>query len=208
MIRRQVPVASFPRWLVCPQCRLLAPIASGLFELVPDLYRPERAHYRHRNCYAKRAAPALPIRFLVACSRGHLDDLPWVDYAHRGQACASPELRFLEQGSGDEPSELAVVCTQCPAARSMAEVLDRTGPYVVACAGRRPHLRDYDPDGCQERMRVITLGASNTWFAALLSALTIPKPGDRLAQLVEENWALLSKAQSAVFITASELPVS
>jgi hypothetical protein len=26
-----VPVASFPRWLVCPQCRLLAPISSGLF---------------------------------------------------------------------------------------------------------------------------------------------------------------------------------
>src|SRR5205823_5598016 len=117
--------------------------SSGLFELVPDLYRPEGAHYRHRNCYAKRAAPALPIRFLSACSRGHLDDLPWVDYAHRGQPCASPELKFLEQGSGDEPSALAA-----------------------------------------------------------LSALTLPKHGDRLAQLVEEHWALLGKAQSAVFITA------
>ncbi len=27
-----VPVAAFPRWLVCTQCRLLAPIRSGLFE--------------------------------------------------------------------------------------------------------------------------------------------------------------------------------
>jgi hypothetical protein len=197
-----VPVASFPRWLVCPQCRLLAPISSGLFELVPHLFRPEKAHYRHRNCNAKKVSPAIPIRFLTACTLGHLDDFPWVDYSHRGQPCASPELRFLEQGSGDEPADLFVRCTQCPATRSMAEALDRNGPYAMACAGRRPHLRDFDPEGCQERMRVITLGASNTWFPAVRAALTLPRQVERLAQLVEENWALLSKAQSAVFITA------
>jgi hypothetical protein len=197
-----VPVASFPRWLVCPDCRLLAPISSGLFEIVPNLFRPESTHYRHRNCRSRKAPPAIPIRFLVACARGHLDDFPWVDYSHRGQPCTSPELQFLEQGTGDEASELAVVCTQCPAARSMAEALDRTGGYIISCGARRPHLRDYDAAGCPEFMRTITLGASNSWFASLISALTIPKKGDRLAQLVEENWALLSKAQNAVFITA------
>jgi hypothetical protein len=197
-----VPVASFPRWLVCPQCRLLAPIGSGLFELVPNLFRPERAHYRHRNCNARKVNPAIPIRFLTACSLGHLDDFPWVDYSHRGQPCASPELRFLEQGSGDEPADLYVRCTQCEQSRSIAEALEHNGPYVVGCSGRRPHLRDYDPDGCHERMRVITLGASNTWFPVLRSALTLPRDGDRLAQLVEQHWALLSKAQSTVFITA------
>jgi hypothetical protein len=31
-----VPVAPFPRWLLCPYCRLLAPIQSGLFELKLD----------------------------------------------------------------------------------------------------------------------------------------------------------------------------
>ena len=38
-----VPVATFPRWLLCPRCQLLAPVSSGLFELKPDPYRP-RAH--------------------------------------------------------------------------------------------------------------------------------------------------------------------
>lgn len=197
-----VPVASFPRWLVCPQCRMLAPISSGLFELVPHLFRPEKAHYRHRNCHAKKVSPAIPIRFLTACTLGHLDDFPWVDYVHRGEPCTSPELKFLEQGSGDEPADLVVVCTQCSAGRSMAEALDRTGPYVIGCKGRRPHLRDYDPVGCRERMRVITLGASNTWFPTLRSALTLPSEEDRLGQLVERNWALLGKAQNAVFVAA------
>jgi hypothetical protein len=51
-------------------------------------------------------------------------------------------------------------------------------------------------------MRVITLGASNTWFPVLRSALTLPREGDRLAQLVEEHWALLAKAQNIVFVSA------
>ena len=37
-----VPVAPFPEWLRCPACKLLAPIRSGLFELVKDRYRAER----------------------------------------------------------------------------------------------------------------------------------------------------------------------
>ena len=53
--------------------------------------------------------PAIPIRFLTACTLGHMDDFPWVDYSHRGQPCATPELKFLEQGSGDEPADLRVV---------------------------------------------------------------------------------------------------
>ena len=202
-----VPVASFPRWLVCPHphCRLLAPISSGLFELKTDLFRPDRARYQHRNCFSKSPTPALPIRFLTACSFGHLDDFPWVDYSHKGQPCANPELRFLEQGSGDEPTDLVVRCTQCEARRSMAEALERDGPYEVACAGRRPHLRDYAPDGCRARMRVITLGASNTWFPALRTALTLPTEGDRLAQMVESHWGLLSKAENSDFLKAFRL---
>ena len=43
-----VPVAAFPRWLVCPVCRLLAPLSSGLFVLDDsDPYHPDRTVYRH-----------------------------------------------------------------------------------------------------------------------------------------------------------------
>ena len=38
-----VPVAAFPRWVVCTHCRLLAPLASGLFDFKGDPYRPERS---------------------------------------------------------------------------------------------------------------------------------------------------------------------
>src|SRR5258708_7635757 len=61
-----VPVRAFPRWMVCPQCRLLAPVDSHLFDLKADLYRPERTRYVHTNC-PKGQSTVLPVRFLAAC---------------------------------------------------------------------------------------------------------------------------------------------
>jgi hypothetical protein len=48
-----VPVATFPRWMVCPSCRLLASLEAGLFVLKRDRYRPNRAYYIHENCNKK-----------------------------------------------------------------------------------------------------------------------------------------------------------
>jgi hypothetical protein len=36
-----LPVAPFPRWLVCSRCRLLAPLSSGLFEAVHGTGSPD-----------------------------------------------------------------------------------------------------------------------------------------------------------------------
>jgi hypothetical protein len=75
-----VPVAPFPRWMVCSKCRLLAPISSGLFEPKVYPYRPDRACYVH-NCATQGRSPlVLPARFMVTCEHGHLDDFPWVDF--------------------------------------------------------------------------------------------------------------------------------
>ena len=52
-----VPVGVFPRWLVCPVCRRLAPIEGGQFELKLNAFRPERSQYVHRNCQRARGAP-------------------------------------------------------------------------------------------------------------------------------------------------------
>ena len=40
-----IPVAPLPTWELCPQCRLLAPLQSGLFDLKTDRYRTEQNRY-------------------------------------------------------------------------------------------------------------------------------------------------------------------
>ena len=61
-----VPVAPFPRWMVCPRCRLLAPLGTGLFELKDDPFHPDRTSYRHTNCPKGSKPTVMPARFLAA----------------------------------------------------------------------------------------------------------------------------------------------
>ncbi len=183
-----VPVAVFPRWLRCPYCNVLAKVTSGLFELKTDPYRPDRARYVHANCVKPGRSPtAVPARFLVSCSRGHLDDFPWIMFVHGGPPCDAPQLRLEERGVSGTASDIWVKCTNCgerkPMSKAFGEEAEKNMPQ---CRGRRPHLRDFEEDGCEERMRTLLLGASNSWFSINLSSLSIPRAGEQLTQQVEE----------------------
>jgi hypothetical protein len=61
-----VPVRLFPRWLRCSdtRCNRLAPVESGLFELLGDPWRPERIRYVH-GCrgHGQGRPTAVPARF-------------------------------------------------------------------------------------------------------------------------------------------------
>jgi hypothetical protein len=196
-----VPVATFPRWMVCPMCRRLASIKTGLFKLKEHPFHPDRTAYRHENCEKGRSPEVVPARFLVTCEKGHLDDFPWIDFVHQGEPCDSPLLRLIEYGASGEARDLEVRCERCNATRRLSDAFGRENREKMPfCRGRRPHLRDYDPDGCGRRMRTLVLGASNTWFPVVYSTVAIPVESGRLAQLVDENWADLQNVTAPVII--------
>jgi hypothetical protein len=194
-----VPVAPFPRWQVCPYCRLLAPIQKGMFELRLDPYRKDKSRYVHRICKKPGKPPTVvPARFLVACECGHLDDFPWVEFVHRGKTDCRYELRLFELGASGEVADIQVQCGKCDAKRRLAEAFSDEGREEMArCWGRWPHLRKFDENPCEGRQRAILLGASNSWFPILLTVLSIPSTTDKLGQLVEWNWADLEECESA-----------
>ena len=194
-----VPVAAFPQWYRCPWCDLVAPLGSGLFDLRSDIYRPDRVRYQHVGCNRSPNPPAvLPTRFQIACSHGHIDDFPWLRFAHRGATSCNGPLRLRKVGVGDEAADLMVHCDTCGTNRSMVDAFGdaaRDDP-VFACRGRRPHLRDFEPAGCNEQAETMLLGASNSWFGISLSALSIPTHADPLHQLVEDKWVTLQHVTS------------
>lgn len=203
-----IPVAPFPRWMVCTRCRLLAPLKSGLFEAKVFPYRADKACFVH-NCTTQGRAPtAIPARFLVTCERGHLDDFPWLEFVHRSETpdCNGP-LRMYEFGPSGEMADMTIVCDKCEKRRRLAEVVGPQGQkQMPGCKGRRPHLRDYSPNGCDcEAVRPIALGASNLWFPVLISALSVPQATDDLGRLIEENWAVLGKVVSLEVLKAFRL---
>jgi hypothetical protein len=193
-----IPVAPFPTWMVCPWCRLLAPLQSGLFELKTNPYRPNEARYVHKNCpKAKKSPTVIPSRFLVACEHGHLDDFPWHYFVHRGPSDCQGSLRFEEYGVTGAATDIMVRCDGCDAkARRLSEAFGESGKQnMPRCRGRHPHIRNFDEE-CSQQMRGMFLGASNSWFGITLSALSIPVASNQLTQLVQDNWVTLGKATS------------
>ena len=191
-----VPVAPFPRWMLCPRCRRLAPLSSNQFILKPDAYRPDRVKYVHENCrYPGKLPTVVPARFIVACKNGHLDDFPWVHFVHGGPPDHPYKLQLLEVGPSGEAADIYVRCETCDTSRPMSDAFKLHDSDLPSCRGRRPHLRDFDENGCKDeqnqpiRVRAMTQGASNTWFPILLSALSIPQSSNLLKQLVTDRWS-------------------
>ena len=196
-----VPVAAFPRWMVCPRCRLLAPLDVGYFELKANPFQPDRTRYVHQNC-AKQPT-ALPSRFMIACEGGHLDDFPWVHFVHGNLPCKA-SLRMYEVGVSGEPSDLYIKCETCERSRPMSDAFssEEEQTYRPVCRGRRPHLRDFEKTECQHKVRTILLAASNSWFPLVFSSLSIPVAGDPLGQLIEAHWSTLQGAESVQDVAA------
>ncbi len=207
-----VPVAPFPRWLRCPLCDTLATIESGIFQLVQDERRPDKTRYVHGSCSKPVKTPptALPVRFLLACREGHLTDFPWVEYVHKQTVpCKPARLTLREFGAAGDASDIIVKCLECGKDRRMADAFDRD-VFSIQCTGHHPHLRMTKP-GCEETARTILLGASNSWFPMVMSALSLPpRAQDKLALLIAEQWIALKEIPSlevAKYVTApSRMP--
>ncbi len=208
-----VPVAPFPRWLRCPLCDALATIESGIFKLVQDPWRPDRTGYVHESCgKAKSNAPtSLPVRFLLACREGHLTDFPWVEYVHKqNMPCKPSRLTMRQFGAAGDASDIIIKCLECNEERRMTDAFDRDS-FQIQCSGHHPHLRKIQSGGCEEEACTILLGASNSWFPLVMSALSIPTGSeDKLALRVEEQWSALKDIPSlevARYVTApSRMP--
>lgn len=197
-----VPVSPFPAWAVCPLCRTLAPLDSGLFKLKTDAITLDKNRWVHENCHVgKRPPPVLPARFLVACENGHLDDFPWHWFVHRGAEC-EPRYKLFETGPTGEAADVLVKCEACDRQQVMAVAFGQEGrEKMPLCSGRHPHLRE-SSEGCPHKMRAMLLGSSNSWFPVSLSAISLPSSGaGELARLVEDQWSTLKDVESAAILT-------
>ena len=185
-----VPVQIFPRWMRCTKCNLLAPYDIGLFKMKPNQFRPELTRIEHDGC----GGDVVPIRFLVACKCGHIDDFPWRWFVHGGVAGCSKPMHFRQHGAALQPDNMWIEC-ECGKKISMATAFGAAGKKSLPlCRGHHPHLGygedSYDTEPCQEQLRTIILGATNSWFPSTVSTLAIPTRKNELAQEVADNWSV------------------
>lgn len=191
-----IPTRVFPQWLRCTGCDLLAPISeSPKFEFVNlSKHRPDKAQFVHKACKGRpkkgqkqgaleaRPRLAVPARYLIACTDGHLDEFPYVEWVHGADGSpvpckvAKPELRMMEWRSNLGP-QVKISCIACDASRNIAELTRAGGEEMLPdCRGRHPHLPTYAPADkpCLADVRLMLLGAANQWFPASVSVLVLP----------------------------------
>lgn len=202
----------FPRWLQCPQCHMIRQSRYWAEDAGdPALYCAGCSEMMG----GRNRVHVVPVRFIVICERGHLDEFPWDWWVKHGEQCPLPgrhkELK-LEGSATAGLAGLVLSCTGCGASRSMEGCFGRDA-IPGRCQGRRPWLgtdTDADERGCMAEPRVVQRGASNLYFSVVESALDIPPWSDELQKKIGIRWAMLEQApdQSSrqVLVRAMRLP--
>ncbi len=176
-----VGVLEFPHWFVCqnPRCRALQR-KDGL-EL--------KSHRYWHQCDREKKTECVPVRFVSACKRGHIDEFHWISFVHAGRSkdpgaerCAAPSLTFQEGPTGDF-NDIRIVCA-CGA----SEKLNATYGLELPCFGSRPWLGPEGKEECAEHIRLLVRTASNSYFPQVVSALSIPDPAGDLHEKVQSVW--------------------
>lgn len=184
---RSVPATRFPAWHECPRCHRIG-TEGDPFVLEADGARLQ--------CVAHKGEPVdtAPVRFVIACRRGHMDEFPWKWWAHRRHeagVCDRPQLELKSLGKSASLGDLYVRCRTCGASESMGDVFMPESVKGQGCGGFRPWLHDRQA-GCTENPRVLQRGASNVHFAVVASALSIPPVSEATFQIIEQQWIVLS----------------
>lgn len=184
--RSAAPAIRFPEWHECPKCHRIGREGAP-FELADDGARLRCTGHTGR-------VHTNPVRFVVACRRGHLSDFPWDWWAHRGRddgICARPVLKLGSRGQSASLADLYVQCESCgtsekPTRQSLGTAFGANALGGRGCEGFRPWLHDRQ-QGCPEPVRALQRGASNVHFAVVGSSLSIPPASEALNQIIEQS---------------------
>ena len=190
--RRTLVAARFPEWLQCPRCDRLAPARRWSHE-------PGRAYRYCARCTqeapGQRKVFAVPIRFVMACPKGHLDEFPWhIWVAHKDSCQKKDRADLYLQSERPGLAGLILSCRVCGARRSMDGVFSARTWHGFHCRGRRPWLAGTD-ETCDSEPRALQRGASNLYFPVLESALSIPPWSDALQEALGVYWTPIIRAE-------------
>lgn len=176
-----LPVMIFPRWLVCSGCNRLQDYThfTGLFHRGGPIRCP--------NC-GKRVYPA---RLILACRKGHIDDFPWEWWVHRGESCDNPALKLRSQGKTATLGDLIVSCTNCDKWRSLSGATHPENFENYPCSGNQPWIKRQND--CDEKVVPLQRGASNVYFPALISSISIPPWSSSMNMALNADWDMLAR---------------
>ncbi|MFM8497051.1 MAG: DrmB family protein, partial [Planctomycetia bacterium] len=180
--RTDVVVWNFPAWFIVQESRP----GAGRFRRRRLVHAAALENGCYRDAESRSQLQVVPVRFVRACPRGHVDDLDWKQFVHGARTGCMRQLWIEERGTSGDLAQVFVAC-DCGVSRSMAE-----GAGVKAlgyCSGRRPWLGAVAPEPCDLPARLLVRSASNAYFPQLLSVISIPDRRRPVDDTVRALWA-------------------
>lgn len=192
-VPRGIAAPVFPTWFVCEQVDTT--ISDGKTARRRRLVRWQDLDTKGRRRFVfddGRKSDVIPIRFVAACEKGHLQDIEWRWVVHGGAACQEP-MWVEEKGTSADPADTSVVCG-CGRRLSLQDTF-QPGRLGI-CRGERPWLIDRDPDGCDLNLKLLTRTATNTYFPQVYTVISLPTEEDELTRLVDDLSGDLTTVQT------------
>lgn len=193
---RRLRAVRFPTWLQCPKCEFIKPIRRWKKD-------PGKAYRFCPRCSDKTNGDVrefvVPVRFVLACKSGHLDEFPWDWWVQHKPDCKTQKGDNFEKHEGlllksEKPglAGLILSCPECKKSRSMDGVFSNDiWKRFNKCRGRRPWLTA-GQETCKELHPIaLQRGASNLYFPAIESALSIPPWSDLLQETLGDLLKIL-----------------
>lgn len=185
----------FPEKLHCSRC-------GNIYD-----FRELDVKQRHKCPQCKNNLNA--SRFIVVCTKGHMDDFPYDWWVHNGKPCpsgvTSPRIKMVNIYNRTDIDSLRLECTECKATRSMVQVFSENALSDYKCTCKHPHFKDpyaRASFGCHDKMRVRLRSSSGVYFPITKSALLIPPWSKKAVHCIQKNYNLLKNIDEKKLVFA------
>jgi hypothetical protein len=177
---RRVTVWRFPEWFVVQEADAEGQPARLLSRRLVHRRALERDRFDRR--------PVVATRFVRACPVGHISDIDWRTFVHRGPTECRDQLWFDESGTTGDIVDITIRCA-CAATRRLIDAMDTKDPLhppLGYCRGWRPWLGASAPrDECGAPTRLLNRQATNAYFGKTLSVLALPARATDLSEAIK-----------------------
>ncbi len=198
----KIPFIRFPQWHYCPRCGAMEKLS--IYKDTPQ--KCKGPAFREMSCHLlpdRKRSRLIPIRFISICPKGHIEDFPFIEWAHKGTVCKDPQLRLRAGRSASSLSGVEIECITCGKKRSMAGAFNENSlKDIKSCSGQRPWLGEVEEraNGCDMPLTVVQRGASNIYFPQLRSSIYLPKwktsTKRRIIEILDKNWDILTRTRT------------
>ena len=230
-----VKVKKFPMWGLCSRCNALSkfdPFSRSNNKCKNSRVEPRREGKFTPCGQIKNGGKIEPVRFVGYCSKGHIEDFPWIkmmqrkcssscDMHNRSHTINQPSLYLADNSLGNGFNSLILQCGECKNSTSLAGVdrkigqpnindfVDEYGMKIFKCSGKKPWTTE-DSEQCENMLEIQPRAASKLYSAVQCSSIFVPEVDEVTPDFIldpnVQTWISENKLTSEIKMALEMMP--